>query len=57
MYLLTHYYLVILRQFTIYENNLTQTDFQSSLAIKSILIQLLNTIVVPIIINVILKPK
>ena len=38
-----------------YELSVTQTDYQSSLAVKAIIAQLINTIIIPILVNRFLK--
>lgn len=45
----------LIRFLTIFEKDYTETGYQTSLAIKSIWAQLLNSIVVPIIVNYIIE--
>ena len=42
---------MIIRSLTILECDYTQTQYQTSLAIKSIVAQLINSIMIPIIVN------
>lgn len=47
----------LIRFVTVFEKDFTETGYQTSLAIKSIWAQLLNSIVVPIIVNYIIEKK
>lgn len=48
---------LLIRFLTVFEKDFTETGYQTSLAIKSIWAQLLNSIVVPIIVNYIIEKK
>ena len=48
---------VVLAIFTAFELNSTHTDYQSSYAVKAIFAQLINTILIPILVNRFLKKE
>lgn len=47
----------VIRRLSLFEMDYTETNHQTSLAIKSVLAQLINSILIPMIVNTLIKQK